>query len=145
MSLPNSWVDRLFAKLTVTYGHRFLGMYSGIDLDAVKADWSDELSHFQQSPDALKYALAHLPSDAPPNVFQFRDICRRAPQYVPKALPLPPVDPDMARAVKAMVKPVIGAGDRAWADKLRARIDAKEIRPTKYQRDAVAEVLGEAA
>lgn len=140
MSLPSAWVDRIFAKLTVAYGHRFLSMYSGVDLNLVKADWAEELAGFQQSPNAISHALGILPSDNPPNVFQFRDLCRKAPQYLPKALPEPPPDPAIAQAVKAAFKPVSSNGDRAWVAKLRERIAAKDIRPTKFQRDALAEL-----
>lgn len=142
MSLPSSWVDQIFMKLTVAYGHRFLSQYSGIDLELVKADWAEELSVYQQAPSAIKHALSVLPSDNPPNVFQFRDACRRAPQYLPKALPSPPPDPTLAQELRRAFKPITGQGDRAWAEKLKERIQAKEIRPTQYQRDALAEVLG---
>ena len=140
MSLPSAWVDRIFSKLTVAYGHRFLGLYSGIDLDAVKADWGDELAGFQQSAEAIRYGLEHLPSDSPPNVFQFRDICRKAPQYAPKALPAPAPDPEMVKTVRRAFKSINAYGSTEWAAKLRARIEAGEIRPTKFQRDALAEV-----
>lgn len=140
MSLPSAWVDRVFSKLTVAYGHRFLGLYSGIDIDAVKADWAEELTGFQQSPEAIRYALEHLPSDSPPNVFQFRDLCRKAPQYAPKALPAPPIDPTMARVVKGALKPIQGRSDREWAQKLKARIDAG-YRPTIFQRQCMEEAL----
>lgn len=143
MSLPSAWVDRIFSKLTVAYGHRFLGLYSGIDLEAVKADWGDELTNFQQSPDALRFALEHLPSDNPPNVFQFRDLCRRAPQYAPKALPSPAPDPELAKALKQAFKPMSGRGDKEWAKKLRARAE-QGYRMTKFQRDALAEVEDQA-
>lgn len=140
MSLPASWVDRVFMKLTVAYGHRFLSQYSGIDMDLVKADWAEELGGFQQSPTAIQHALSILPSDNPPNVFQFRDLCRKAPQYAPKALPAPPVDPAMARVVKGALKPIQGRGDREWAQKLKARIDAG-YRPTIFQRQCMEEAL----
>lgn len=140
MPLPSSWVDQIFMKLTVAYGHRFLSQYSGIDLELVKADWAEELAGFQQSPSAIKHALSVLPSDNPPNVFQFRDLCRKAPQYLPKALPSPPPDPTLAQELRRAFKPVTGMGDRSWAAKLQARIDAKEIRPTRFQLDALAEM-----
>lgn len=141
MSLPSSWVNQIFSKLTVAYGHRFLSQYSGIDLDLVKADWGDELAAYQQAPSAIKHALSILPSDNPPNVFQFRDLCRRAPQYAPKALPAPTPDPEVVKAVRATLKPLSAIGSTAWAEKLRDRIKAG-YRPTMFQRDALAEVLG---
>jgi hypothetical protein len=140
MSLPSAWVDRIFSKLTVAYGHRFLGLYSGIDLDAVKADWAEELTSFQQAPNAVRFALENLPSDHPPNVFQFRDLCRQAPQYAPQKLPdLTKPDPVLAKAVRETFKPVGANGDREWAKRLRQRA-LNGYRLTRYQRDALAEV-----
>lgn len=143
MSLPASWVDRIFQRLTVVYGRDFLSRYDGQDIAEVKADWGAELTCYQQAPEAIRYALEHIPSDKPPTVLQFRDICRRAPQYVPPALPSPPPDPTMAQELRRVFKPMTGRGDRSWVAKLQARIDAKEIRPTKFQRDALAELKQE--
>lgn len=140
MSLPSAWVDRLFEKLSLVYGQRFLGLYAGLNLDAVKADWADELAGFQQSPNAIRHGLENLPADHPPTVLQFRDLCRKAPQFLPKALPEPAPNPEIAKAVRQAFKPAGGYGDRAWADKLRERIKSGEIRPTKFQRDALAEL-----
>lgn len=143
MSLPAAWVDRIFTRLTLVFGRDFMARYDGLEIADVKAEWADDLAGYQQAPDAIKYALEHIPSDKPPTSLQFRDLCRRAPQYVPKALPAPASspDPEIVKAVRQAFKPVTGYGDKAWAEKLRARIEAKDIRPTKWQRDALAEVI----
>lgn len=85
--LHASWVDRIFAKLTVRYGQAFMRQYSDLDPALVKADWAEVLAGFDGQPDALKYAIENLP-DAPPNATQFRAIARRAPSTV-LALPAP--------------------------------------------------------
>lgn len=140
MSLPASWVDRIFTRLTMVFGRDFLSRYEGLDVAAVKAEWADDLTSFQQSPNAIKYALEMLPSDKPPTSLQFRDLCRHAPQYMPKALPPPDIDPALAQTIKAAFKPVSAAGSRDWVARLQARIEAREIRPTKFQRDVLAEM-----
>ena len=89
MSLPAAWVEKIFEKLTVTYGHQFLGRWSGLDLEAVKADWAHELARFQQNPKALAYALENLPAGDPPTVLEFRAICNRRPDDPGPALPAP--------------------------------------------------------
>lgn len=89
MSFPAAWVDRIFEKLTMVYGHQFLGRWSGLDLEAVKADWGRELARFQQNPAALAYALDNLPANEPPNVLEFRALCNRRPDENPTALPAP--------------------------------------------------------
>jgi hypothetical protein len=126
----------------MVFGRDFLARYDGLEIEGpegVKAEWADDLAGFQQSPAAIGYALDNIPSDRPPTSLQFRDLCRRAPQYAPKALPAPPVDPEMAKAVRGVLKPIQGQGDREWAVKLRRRAN-EGYRLAMYQRDALAEV-----
>lgn len=126
MSLPASWVDALFDRLAVTYGAAFARMWEGVDVDAVKAHWSEELSYYQQQPQAIKHALTLLPADKPPTVLQFRDLCRRCPEPVPVRLPAPPAKPEaVAKAMRALEKPH-DAHPRAWAWRLKAREESGE-------------------
>lgn len=75
MSLPDAWVDRIFAKLSLVYGHQFLSRWDGMPLADVKADWAHELRGFAQNPHAIAYALEHLPAGKAPTVLEFRAIC----------------------------------------------------------------------
>lgn len=99
MSMPESWVDELWARLTLRYGASFLRQYAELDLKAVKADWAQVLSGFNRA--AIRYGLDHLPADKAPNALQFRAICNAGPRddgYL--RLPAPTVDresPDMQR------------------------------------------------
>lgn len=92
MPLPQSWVDALFARLSLRYGVAFLRQYGDADPVAVKADWADVLGGFREHGDALAYALANLP-DAPPNATQFRALARRAPAPAAPQLPPPKTPP----------------------------------------------------
>lgn len=133
MTLPSAWVDRIFDKLTVTYGQRFLGLYSGINLDAVKSDWAYELRGLAQSPNAIKYALEHLNPEKAPNVLDFRDACRRAPSKAPVQIPPPAADPEMARrAMESITKPE-AHDPKAWAWALKER-EEKGAKLTGAQR-----------
>lgn len=87
MSLPAAWVDRIFERLTLVYGHQFLGRWSGLDLNAVKDDWGRELAGLERNAAAIGYALENLPAGDPPNVLQFRAICNRRPAETPRLLP----------------------------------------------------------
>lgn len=78
-TLPDSWVDEIFAHLAVTYGSDWLLKWEGMDDQAVKAKWAKELGGFVHRKDAIVHALKHLPVDRPPNVLQFRVICLGAP------------------------------------------------------------------
>lgn len=122
MSLPDAWVDRIFERLTLTYGRQFLSRWEGLDLLAVKADWAQHLSGFQQNPDAIRYGLDHLPADQPPTVVQFAAVCRRyAPAAAPQ-LPAPKPTPERlaqhlaalgtARPNRAAIEVRVGT---AWA------------------------------
>lgn len=81
MSLPMSWVDRIFTKLTMIYGRDFLGRWEGLDITEVKSDWAHELAGFKDHPDSISYALKNMPdSGKPPTVLEFRAMCRKAPE-----------------------------------------------------------------
>ena len=113
MSLPIEWVEKIFAKLSVTYGRAFISQYEGIDPQAIKEDWAHELSAYHAKPEAIKFALENLPVDKPPNVLQFRNMCRRCPEPVYKALPTPEPTPEERAKVRAMM------------DELRKKLTAK--------------------
>lgn len=97
MSLPDAWIEKIFAKLTLVYGHQFLSRWDGLPLDTVKADWAHELSRFQQNPDGIAFGLQNLPADRPPTVIEFRAICNRRPVEAPVMLSGPPADPERVK------------------------------------------------
>ena len=51
MTMPLAWIDRIFDKLTLTYGQQFLGRWRDVDMNSVKSDWLHELSGFEKSPE----------------------------------------------------------------------------------------------
>lgn len=104
MSLPLPWVDKIFAKLTLVYGHDFLNRWRDLDLDAVKADWAHELAGFAQHPEAIAFALTTLPPGKPPTVLEFRELARKNPPPVFKALPAPAVDREKVAAYIAKAR-----------------------------------------
>lgn len=148
MSLPSAWVDRLFEKLVLVYGHAFLRRWEGLDMAKVKADWAHELRGYAQSPDAVRYALEHLPKDGPPTVLALRELCREFARRVPMtppALPAPKPDPQrLAHTLTRLGQFRVGERDlRAWAWALKAREEAGE-RLTPAQRSAWREALATA-
>jgi hypothetical protein len=96
------WVDVLFLRLHVRYGDAWLRKWDGIDPDAVKADWQEQLQNvFDRNPHAIAYALQHLPADFPPNSDQFLKLClQKPPEHV--ALPAPISKPDPAFAAEVV-------------------------------------------
>jgi hypothetical protein len=121
--LPIEWVDKLFHKLALIYGVDIAKRYSGLDPAAVKAEWQQCLAGFKDRPDAIKFALDHLPADRCPSMLQFRDLCRQAPPPAYTALPEPKADEvvvtkEMAKLVKEAFTP---SDPKAWAYRLRDR------------------------
>lgn len=107
MSLPIEWVEKIFNRMQGIYGYGFTskyatGLHEGIDsgIENAKQVWADELANFRNWPEAIRYALEHLPDKAP-NAVEFRDICRRAPKEQKPALEYKPTPEDQERAKKA--------------------------------------------
>jgi hypothetical protein len=130
MSLPNDWVDAIFARLTVAYGDRFLAQWPGQQPDIVKAHWGAVLHGVSSG--GIAYALQHLPPDYPPNAMQFDRLCRSRPSAGDgsrKALAGPAVDPEkVRRAMDAAARIGRHRDDpKAWARDLQRREEAGEI------------------
>lgn len=146
MSLPLPWVEKIFQKLTLTFGRDFLGRWEGVPIEEVKADWAHELRGLQQNPKAIAYGLEQCVSGKPPTVQEFRAACVRvAPE--PLALPGPPPDPErVAAEIAKMRKPSEAPAHdwKAWAKVLKARHLAGE-KLSKFQIDSYREALKEAA
>jgi hypothetical protein len=90
--LPSAWVEKIFARLQGVYGREFLGQYgtgmvSGVDagIENAKIVWAEELSGFAKWPEAIGYALEHLPERVP-NCIKFKELCRNAPRPEPMKL-----------------------------------------------------------
>ena len=90
--LPSSWVEKIFARMQGIYGRDFTGQFStgmvnGVDagLENAKATWAEELGGFVKWPEAIAYALEHLPERVP-NCIKFKELCRMAPRPEPVKL-----------------------------------------------------------
>jgi len=135
MSMPLQAVDRLFSRLTMTYGPSFTRTFDGLDLNEVKSLWSHELAFYNthERMADIAWALENLPEKAP-NVIQFKNLCRGAPKRESPKLPEPKADPErlkseiaklMAPAKEAAAKAQFTDG-RDWARRIIARHNAGE-------------------
>lgn len=103
MTLPEKWIERIFARLQGIYGAQFTSKFSrmdqGVDVGMLnaKSTWADELGNFSDKPEAIAYALDHLPTDHVPNALEFRDICRRAPKKEAPQIEYKPTEADKER------------------------------------------------
>lgn len=73
--MPNVWIDRLFERFAGRYGRRFLDMWAGLDMAAVKQTWADDLAGF--SADEIRAGLDKCKAlDWPPSSPEFIKLCR---------------------------------------------------------------------
>jgi hypothetical protein len=133
MSLPTSWIERIFTKLTLAYGRDFLGRWEGIPIAEVKTDWANCLAGFGDHPEAIGFALSNLPDSRPPTAQEFRAICRQAPQMQRELLEAKKADYTIvAEQLKKMGLSVTASqsdterNHKAWAERLKARHEAGE-------------------
>lgn len=145
MSLPMPWVEKIFLKLTLTFGRDFTDRWDESSLQAVKEDWAHELRGFQQNPSAIAYGLENCLAGKPPTVQEFKMVCGRKPDSTP-LLPSPVVDPVIAARVleglRESAKPKPSMKD--WAYRLKGRHEAGD----KLNRNQIAcyqAALGESA
>lgn len=137
MSLPTTWIDRIFEKLSLVYGRQFVARWEGLSIADVKTDWGHELARFHERPECIAWALKNLPVDKPPTVLQFRELCMSAPQADTKLLPEPKADPELVaqmlseiqRTRSRVAQDTPKADPKEWARKLLARHESGDIRP----------------
>ena len=146
MTLPAKAVDRIFARLSATYGAEWDRSLGNAPLDDVKVAWAHELAGFAPRLTDVAWGLENLPERCP-NVIAFRNLCRQAPAAVVARVDAPRADPErVAQAMQQLaplrVRPDGSAADgRAWARSIEARHAAGErIKP--YTLDCARVALG---
>ena len=92
MSLPVKAIDRLFERLSTTYGSQWSNQWKDVPISDVKTLWGYELQGFTDHLDSVAWALENLPERSP-NVIEFRNLCRKAPAREVPLLPEPKADP----------------------------------------------------
>jgi hypothetical protein len=95
--LHSDWVDRIFEKLTLRYGVKFMRQWENMDANAVKGDWAIQLKGYSLHPEQIKFALDNLPERMIENVEQFRSLCRQAPKAEAKDDGKYSIDPEKMR------------------------------------------------
>ena len=123
MPLPLRFVDEIHARLAVRYGTAWSAKWQGLDQDAIRADWADQLDGMQ--PAGIRKALDSLPPEFPPTTTAFRALGFIADEHKP-APQLPPPDPvGMKRIAGAL--DCVGARletPAQWMDRLRAEVES---------------------
>ena len=91
MSISLKAIDRLFERLAATYPN-WSRQWLDVPESDIKTAWAHELSGFENNLHALAWALENLPERCP-NVIEFRNLARRAPEAEQPRLPKPKADP----------------------------------------------------
>jgi hypothetical protein len=131
MSMPIKAIDRLFDRLGLTYGASWSRKWDGMPINEVKSLWAHELAFYSNNLSAVAWALENLPENCP-NVIEFKNLCRKAPEAEKPRLPEPKANPERLKAELAkLMAPAKQAAEKAqftdgrdWARRIIARHDA---------------------
>lgn len=140
---PVSSIQWLFGKLGAAYGAAWDRSLGATPIEDVQAEWNKRLLGFTAGD--IRYALDHLPSSKPPNVFEFRDLCRASPKKQVPLLEQTPANPQRVAELAKQVRESFGTeakkDPKAWAHKLQKRHESGE-KLGAHQIRAYREALG---
>ena len=130
-------IDRLFDRLSATYGKHFAELYAGLDIQSVKTAWALELDHWgtEEGLKSIAWALENLP-DYAPNAIQFKRLVRSAPAPELPRLPEPKADPARLKSELEKLGGIVGqmkntaTNGKDWA----RRIIEREAQGAKIHR-----------
>lgn len=136
-ALPDSWIERIFKKMSVNYGSKFADLWRGTDPVDMKNEWAYKLAGFADMPKEIKEALDALDDKPyPPTLPEFLALCREAGrridghkpaiEYRPTAEEQARADALIKKAAERMTK-IDRRDHKEWAKKLKARHESGEI------------------
>lgn len=102
--LPTTWVERIFERMSSYYGARFADAWRGIDPDAMKRCWADELGEYTGE-EIARGVQALKTREWPPTLPEFLKLCRHSTD--PRA--------DWAEACEQMRIRLDGRGVDSWS------------------------------
>ena len=77
------YVKEIHSRLAVRYGSAWRAKWDGLPMEAIEADWADQLDGM--TPPEIKAALANLPHDFPPIASAFRKLGEQFVNTMPDA------------------------------------------------------------
>ena len=98
MAMSLRYVKEIHSRLSVRYGSLWRAKWDGVPMEAIEADWVEQLDGMQ--PESIKKALASLPPDYPPTAPTFRAL--GAIRHEAAALQAIDYTPDPAIAAAAL-------------------------------------------
>lgn len=136
MSMPLRYVKEIHSRLSVRYGSLWRAKWDGVPMEAIEADWADQLDGMQ--PESIKKALASLPPDFPPTAPGFRllgAIRREAEAF--KAIDYTP-DPAIAAAALGAMHASDMPAPREWMVKLDRDVQAGNASAARKEHHKIA-------
>lgn len=73
--LPDSWIEKLFHRMLLSYGKKFTDQWGGADTDELIAHWGVELAGFT-GPEIKRGLDALAGKEWPPTLPEFKKMCR---------------------------------------------------------------------
>ncbi|MDB5887040.1 MAG: hypothetical protein JWR74_3211 [Polaromonas sp.] len=124
-------IDRLFTRLSATYGADWTRQWASVPISDVKTAWGHELAGFIHDLPAIAQALENLPERCP-NVIQFKALCK-ANRTVKTTLLLPEPKSDpvfIAKVLSKLAEPAPKTDGREWARRIiQRKADGEFINP----------------
>lgn len=149
--LPENWIERIFAEMSVLYGSKFADLWAGTDPAQIREGWAKKLAGFKDHPKAIRAALDSLDERPfPPTLPEFVAICRAQAVRIGAELPKlehKPTAEELARAeaaAKKAAEAVKAFGSRDfldWAKRPRSKIAFNEILKLAGKDQRFAEIL----
>ena len=102
MSLQTTVIDRLFARLAISYGTEFTNKWGTLSSIEVKSHWAHELGIFADNLHAIGWALQNLPARCP-NLIEFKSLCKQSPRPTTMALDAPKAPVEVVDRVLAEI------------------------------------------
>lgn len=132
-------IEMLFERLALVYGAAWERAHGVTPMADVQAFWEAELNGFRGRD--VKYALDNLP-EQPPNIVQFKKLCRLAPEPEVKFLERPKADESVVKKEMAKIAALVRTEPPGthWARRVLDKHAAGEkVTPTalKMAKDAL--------
>jgi hypothetical protein len=144
MGLPIKAIDRIFSRLAATYMAAWDRSLGAVPLSDIKTAWSYELGGFENRLQDVAWALDNLP-EKPPNVIEFKKLCRLAPVTETPQLEAPKADPERLKAELAKLGHIAQRPPRHdldWAHAIMNRVKAGD-RLCSYTKWSAEVALGQ--
>lgn len=137
-----SSIQKLFETLGAAYGAAWDRSLGVTPIEQVQAEWDRRLLGFTVSD--VRHALDNLPS-RPPNVFEFRELCRAAPRKEKQQLEQPLANPERMKSALTELRGALGQSiqrdPKQWAHDIVADLQAGKRVPA-YRVEAARIALG---